>query len=214
MKIDNSELLKIVPYSIAKDEAVQRVAKSLDTNLNDVTVKIRNVLIYSRIDELDDALLDSLAWQFHVDVYDAAYSLDQKRLLVKEAIKDHFYKGTPYALKAALSVIGDARLEEWFDYDAKPYHFRVYMQRMPQSSDEYGKIDNICKATKNVRSWCDGIRCDIGVDWKLYVAGAKQTKKSITIYPMGTAEELAGATLYTGIAAKYGEEISLLKKEA
>ena len=212
MKIDDSKLLQIVPYSIATDETVQNVAKSLSVDLNGVTEKIRNALIYSRIDEADNALLDSLAWQFHVDIYDTAYTLDQKRLLVKEAVKDHFYKGTPYALKTALSIISDAELEEWFDYGAAPYHFRVHLKRMPKNADEYNKVDSICQTTKNVRSWCDGVQCDIDVNWPIYVGGAKQIKKSITIYPMGTDEEPMGATWYTGIAAKYGEDLSLYKK--
>ena len=212
MKIDSNDLIQILPYSISTDENVRNIAKALNGNLNDTTALMRNALIYSRIDELGDALLDSLAWQFHIDTYDATYTLTPKRQLVKDAIKDHFYKGTPYALKAALSIISDAEMEEWFDYGAAPYHFRVHLKRMPKNANEYGKVDSICKSTKNVRSWCDGIQCDVSADWNIYVGGAKQVKKSIAIYPMGTDEEPMGATWYTGIAAKYGEDLSLYKK--
>lgn len=209
MKIDSNDLIQILPYSISTDENVRNIAKALNGNLNDTTALIRNVLIYSRIDELDDALLDSLAWQFHIDAYDATYTLSQKRQLVKDAIKDHFYKGTPYALEAALSIISDAEMEEWFDYGASPYHFRVHLKRMPKNANEYGKVDSICKSTKNVRSWCDGVQCDVGVNWSIYVGGAKQIKKSITIYQKGGDEQSNAVEWYAGVAAKYREEENL-----
>ncbi len=213
MKLNDSELIRILPASIASDKTVQNIAKSLSVNLNGVTEKIRNALIYSRIDEAGDALLDSLAWQFHVDIYDTAYTLEQKRLLVKEAVKDHFYKGTPYAVKTALSIISDAELEEWFDYGAAPYHFRVHLKRMPKNADEYNKVDSICKTTKNVRSWCDGVQCDIGVNWKIRIGGVKQIRRAITVFPKGTDEEPMGATWYTGIATRYVDDVDLYSEK-
>lgn len=213
MKLDDAKLLQIVPYSIAKDETVQNVAKSLDAPTNDVTGNIRNILILSRIDELPEEILDALAWEYHVDTYDTEYSVNRKRALVGEAIKDHRYKGTPYALKTALSIIADAELEEWYQYDAAPYHFRIHLQRMPASAAEYRKVDSICRLTKNVRSWCDGVQCDVALDWPIYVGGAKEIKTAITIYPAGTDGEPMGNTWYTGIAGKTTEWLELYQKD-
>lgn len=158
-EIYHVSLKEILPPSISSDEEVQRTAKAIEENLNMASRLIPMTAVYARIDELPESVLDALAWQLHVDVYDEDMSLAQKRKLVKNAIKDHKYKGTPCAVKSVVEVLLNyAKVEEWYEYGGSPFHFRVSGESGPIPNG--GKLQRLVDAineVKNVRSWLDGV---------------------------------------------------------
>lgn len=85
-KLKDVELKSILPTSISEDENVRKTADAVSNELTAVTTLIPNVLVYSRIDQLPENLLDLLAWQFHVEDYDDSADIDIKRKQVKTAI--------------------------------------------------------------------------------------------------------------------------------
>ncbi|KAH0479799.1 MAG: hypothetical protein KVP17_002333 [Porospora cf. gigantea B] len=96
----------LLPSSIADDPQFKASAQVLDEQLKAVTAAIPQTLIYARIDELKEPLLSLLAWQFHVDHWESDWDLDIKRKAVKTSIKMHKHKGTPWAVKESLRIIG------------------------------------------------------------------------------------------------------------
>lgn len=158
-EIYHVSLKEILPPSISSDEEVQRTAKAIEENLNMVSRLIPMAAVYARIDELPESVLDALAWQLHVDVYDEDVSLAQKRKLVKNAIKDHKYKGTPCAVKSVVEVLLNyAKVEEWYEYGGSPFHFRVSGEsgHIP-NGDKLQRLVDAINEVKNVRSWLDGV---------------------------------------------------------
>ena len=99
MKLNETEISKILPSSLQADENVVHTSKAVTDSVNNVTAETVNELIMSRIDELPEPVVNSLAWQLHVDTYSEDLDIAQKRGLVKNAIKDHKYKGTSWAVK-------------------------------------------------------------------------------------------------------------------
>lgn len=159
MMTERAGLQAILPSSISGDETVRQAAAAVDAAIMATDEGIINVLLMSRIPVLPEAVVDALAWQFHVDTYDEEMDIDQKRQLVENAIRDHKYKGTPWAVKSVVKVIlGYAEVEEWWQYDGSPYHFRVNGSAGPVV---YGvqleKLVYAINRAKNVRSWLDGI---------------------------------------------------------
>lgn len=64
---------------------------------------------------VDPGWLDHLAWEYSVDVWDAAWSQDVKRRVIAASAEVHRYKGTPHAIKAVLAALelpGD--VVEWW----------------------------------------------------------------------------------------------------
>ena len=59
----------LLPSSLLRDSNVRDIAKSLDPELKLVTLRANEALILPRIDELDERIIDLLAWQYHVDFY-------------------------------------------------------------------------------------------------------------------------------------------------
>ncbi len=181
MKIDDAELLQIVPFSVAKDETVQNVAKSLDVPINDVTGNIRNILILTRIDELPEDILDALAWEYHMDIYDDAADIETKRNAVKTAIRYHRYKGTVIAVKEAAALASkNVEIVEWFDYGGKPYHFKAITTSAIPSLDELRALMKAMTDAKNVRSWMDGIEYKTEEPYKLIAATSEFDQETLT----------------------------------
>lgn len=159
MKLNETEISKILPSSLQADKNVVCASKAVTDSVNKVTAETVNELIMSRIDELPEPVVNLLAWQLHVDTYSEDLDIAQKRKLVKNAIKDHKYKGTSWAVKSVVEVLLNyAKVEEWFEYKGSPYHFRVNGSYGPIiNGDSLQSLVNAINEAKNVRSWLDGI---------------------------------------------------------
>lgn len=208
MKLDDAKLLQIVPYSIAKDETVQNVAKSLDVPINDITGNIRNILILSRIDELPEGILDALAWEYHMEIYDDAADIETKRNAVKTAIRYHRYKGTMWAVKEAAALASkNAEIIEWFDYDGKPYHFKAVTTSAIPTLDELRALMKAMTDAKNVRSWLDGIEYKTESAYKIFALTCEFDSETLTREIELIAE--GDAPIYIGIGASWTKYVDI-----
>ncbi len=147
---------EILPPSLKEDENLKALTEALDKQLQKIEEQIINVLILPRIDQINDSeILDPLAWQFHIEGYELAQSLEEKRNLIKRAIELHRYKGTPYAIKEVLKALGlEGNIKEWFEYGGEPYHFRVevYSKNKFIDRETEEKLLKLIEEYKNVRS--------------------------------------------------------------
>lgn len=117
---------KYLPQALASDPKMAAFAKVMADGLAEVSRLMENVLIYSRIDEIPESLVDILAHDMHVDWYDYDYPLEVKRELLKGSIKVHKKMGTKYAIEKALSALyPESKIEEWFEYGGEPGYFRI-----------------------------------------------------------------------------------------
>lgn len=158
-KLEEMSLKSIIPSSIANDSTVQNIISAVDDKLKELSLQQKLVLLLPRLDSLSEALVDELAWQFHVDFYDSKASLSVKRELVRKAIAWHRIKGTPKAVEEVVTAaFQGAKVSEWWDYGAEPYHFRL--EGIQEPITDVAVINKVAEAierTKNTRSWCDGI---------------------------------------------------------
>ncbi len=155
---------EILPASIAEDRQVQAGAAALNPELQSVSLATREAYILSRIDELPEAVLDLLAWQFHVDFYEPlSLSVEAKRRLVKNSIRWHRKKGTIWAVRQILADLGvtDIRIREWWDLQSDPYTFAIEGYFEGDSGeittflgpDTNKLLWRAVEVTKPVRSW-------------------------------------------------------------
>jgi phage tail P2-like protein len=157
----------LLPASIASDETMTAAARMLDTELGSIEGQISNILIWSRIEELQEPMLSYLAWQLHVDYWRPDMILLEKRDLLKRSFMLHSVKGTPGAIEdamaAAVKSIGSARVVEWFEYGGDPYHFKVSVDIIGELIG--GNLENellrIIAFFKNCRSRLDAIEYNL-----------------------------------------------------
>ena len=62
-------LLDILPQNISADKKMYAAAQALDLELQRLSAEAKLVLHLPRLAELPHEVLDTLAWQFHVDFY-------------------------------------------------------------------------------------------------------------------------------------------------
>ena len=89
LELKDDSLQQILPSSIASDKTVQDIAKAISAKLQLINRQTELILLLPRLDELSEALIDELAWQYHVDFYDYQADIEKKRALVRNAIAWH-----------------------------------------------------------------------------------------------------------------------------
>ena len=70
MKLDNFKFNDLLPSSIKDDPKFKAASEALDNIFVKTNERVKELLIYSRIDELDEQTLDDLAWQFGIDYFE------------------------------------------------------------------------------------------------------------------------------------------------
>lgn len=197
--ITQVKLIDLVPSSIRDDPNIQAAASAIDAELQKVTAAIPDTLLLSRIEELPEDIVDSLAWQFHVDFYEPGISLDQKRRLVKTAIASHRKKGTPSAVEEVVSAILEgAVVEEWFEYGGEPYFFRVIKINGQVTPEMYPRLKRAVDDVKNTRSWLESVSLYREMSGTVYVGGACSSMRTVTILPATFRPPNVAATTYIG----------------
>jgi len=192
---------ELTPPSIRE---LQHLVDTFDVSFEGLKNRIINVLIYPRIDEIEDEkLLDLLAWQFHIEGYEQAQTIQEKRNLIRNAIELHRHKGTPYAIKKVFQALGlDASLQEWFDYNGDSYKFKVLVKNIIQDEDTYIRLTKLINEYKNVRSWLDAIGFHRELTNNIYYAFAQKNGKHYQIYLRIEPTSVEPYTLYAGFAQR------------
>lgn len=117
-----------LPDVLKYDPKMKSLAEAVSKQFIEISKNIDTVLIYSRIDKLPEELIDILAYDMHVDWYNYSFPLSVKKEILKSSVKVHKKMGTKYAIETALKALyPKSKIEEWFEYDGEPYHFRVIL---------------------------------------------------------------------------------------
>ena len=148
-------------------------------------------VILSRIDDLDEDVLNLLGWQFHVENWDLIESVEQKREAIKKSIVIHKKKGTPAAVKDAVQTLWPqirAKLIEWFQYNGDPYKFKAEAEifdLIELGIDElYDKIIEVINEWKNERSWLDELKLYLITESpNPYIGLTAHSSEKIDLYP-------------------------------
>ena len=99
------EFLRALPPVLRNDSRMIALGQVVAEELSDRMSEIEKAAIYPRIDELDEALLDILAYDFKVDWYGYDYPLETKRALLKSSFYIHRHLGTKGAVEAAIQSV-------------------------------------------------------------------------------------------------------------
>lgn len=185
-RLGSTPFADLLPSSLVDDAGMRACAEALDGVLDKATRAIPGLLIYSRLARdageegaaqpplaplsrlaalggglasLPEAVLDLLAWQYHVEGYDLAPSLAAKRAMIYASLLLHRRRGTPWAVRHGLETTLQvpAEVREWYEYGGAPYFFRVRLNVAGYCFDARAWEDavKIIMEHKNVRSWLD-----------------------------------------------------------
>lgn len=126
MDLKNVDLLSLQTSAMKTDSTIKALCAALTPQFQQLANEVKMCMIYSRINELDEAALDELAWQMHIDWYDATADISIKRQLIKTADDVHAKLGTAAAVEDVVKAyFGDGQVQEWFEYGGTNGMFNV-----------------------------------------------------------------------------------------
>lgn len=159
--ITRENLLLIVPPALTHDPAMMARAAADAEAMAARLAEIDRVRIISNIDGLNETVLDILARDFKVDWWDQEYSVEEKRRTLKGSWRVHKTLGTKAAVETAIRAIYPlTTVEEWFEYNGEPYHFRLNIDITSDSGDRerQRRVLERLNYYKSLRSHNDGVR--------------------------------------------------------
>lgn len=178
--------LELLPPNLRGDPDAIAASAALDKESKNFINSVNKAIIFADFDSIDEKTADLLATDLHLEYYSEDFDIHTKRKLVKESLNWHRKKGTVKTLEDILqTVVGDTRVQEWFDYGGRPHHFKVvlatYSGVLTQSVLD--KINDVVEKYKRLSSRLDNIT----------VSGGK------------------GGALKYGIAIRYGIKVTIKK---
>lgn len=199
--LNELSLFDILPDSIAGFKEVRDTARAIDPEMLSVTQSIRETLILSRIGELPEAVLDLLAWQFHIDNYEPlALPIEQKRAQVRDAILIHRKKGTPWALKQELSNIGYP--VKLIEDTGSPYIFdlQVLLNGQADTTAVYNAAVSAAKRAKNARSKIGIVDLRAESECVIHVGGAAVSGAYVEVFPWSEKRSETSGVIHAAAA--------------
>jgi len=157
IKIDYIRFLRLLPNFLQEEKEIQIIAQVIQEEFDRINEKESNFFIYGDFENLDEAVLDELAYQWKTEGYEQTFSKEVKAKLVENSYVVRKTKGTKYAVETTIKEIhGDFELLEWPDYGGNPYCFKVIGTASP-TGDKLAEVYKAIDLTKNERSYLDGI---------------------------------------------------------
>lgn len=203
--ITRENLLKTLPIVLRGDSSTQALADAVAQLLEQRVQETDLPRIYSRIDELDEAMLDILAKDLKVDWYDYDYPLEVKRTLIRESVLTHKRLGTVYAVRSVLeSMYPGARLEEWYTYGGTPGCFRLTIDVMAAGEGvtvifSPAEIDRRLGTVKRWSAHLESVNYQAETEGELLVGACAAMSQLLEVWPeLATMLEVTGGTCTGG----------------
>lgn len=167
------DFTRSLPSTLKNDETIYTLGRVIAAELQKNIRLSRLNIIYPRIDELDENLLDILAYDLHIDWYDPDVATDVKRTIIKESVRVHKRLGTKYAVESVIrAYFGSGDVTEWYEYGGRPHYFKITTTN-PSITDEQAKrFFKMLGIVKRKSSWLEKLIIYLTGEMFLYVGFA------------------------------------------
>lgn len=159
-KLADTSFLQLLPDSLKTDPDAIAAASSLGSRTLFKGDMEKTLVLFNpeTLHERDEMLLNYLFNQEHVDFMDTGITNEEKARLIFMSPAVHMRKGTSWAVQEILRTFyKNAEMTEWFQYNGKPYHFKIRILDNAPSLQEIPRLIRMIFATKNLRSVLEGI---------------------------------------------------------
>ena len=175
-------LLRALPRVLQEDKVALALASAIAAEIEEAVCKVDLASIYANIDTLDEALLDILARDFKVDWWRADASLDEKRYTLKTSWYIHRHLGTKAAVETAIrDFIGHGTVQEWFEYNGQPHHFRIKDGDNTAILENLSQFLSVLRVVQRGSSVLDHIMALIAYSQTIYIGMCLRIRKSVEI---------------------------------
>lgn len=187
MKLSTLEFKRLLPSFMRGDLAVSGLSDGLDEIVQGLAKSVKLLTTWDHIAELSEDELDALAWELNILWYDTGATLDTKRDLILNSDQVHMRLGTKWAVESVIeSYFGDGYIQEWFEYDGDPGHFRVYSSNPTLNNERMTAFLNILNKVKRHSSKLDGVSINLTGELRM-AAGVGIAECARETYYLGAA---------------------------
>jgi phage tail P2-like protein len=187
MKLSDIEFIRLIPQFMRDDPAVKGLAAGIDKIIPGLHAAIKMLPTWDSIDQLSSAELDELADELNILWYETTAPIETKRSLILESDKVYAHLGTKWAVEKVIrSYFGDGSIEEWFEYDGEPGHFRVLSSNPSLNNEKLTEFLNLLEKVKRASAKLDGISITLDAELVL-AAGVALHEVSKEQYAIGAA---------------------------
>ncbi len=95
MKLQEAEILKLLPAWMRDDDSVKGLAEGTDEVTRALAARIKLMSRWNQIDQLDEQTLDEMAWELNIQWYDSTAPIEAKRAVIRNS--DRRSSGTIFA---------------------------------------------------------------------------------------------------------------------
>lgn len=158
--IPSISLLDILPPNLCDDKSIVAATKCIDAINQQTASKLSVSELISNIDQLSDNILNVMAWQWHLENFDANWPEKTKIDTIKQSLIWHRKKGTKAIVQDVVDkLFAKCMVEEWYEYNGQPYMFRLKgsLDDIKTIGTQKNEIIHTINSVKNVRSWLDYI---------------------------------------------------------
>ena len=164
------DLLKLLPAWMRSDKANIALADGIKPVAETIAVDLKILTRWNKIDEMSEELLDYMAWECNVLWYDKSATIEVKRQLIKNSDLVHMRLGTKWSVRQVVEdFLGDARIEEWWEYGGKPYHFRIVTNNLAAVGENYNAMMAILSVVKRKSAWLDAFSIKLEGDMSVWL---------------------------------------------
>ena len=173
MKISELDFVRLLPAFMRDDEAVIALSKAMNRLMGEPGKRLSTIRTWDKIDELNEAECDAMAWELDIDWYDSVgMTLEEKRATIKVAQQIKRKRGTKWAVERLISAyFGVGYVVEWYEWDMAPFTFMVLTTNAHITPENYDKFVKAANAAKNERSHIVGVfyfwEQDTGIEYAL-----------------------------------------------
>lgn len=165
MQLNNIDL-KILQTSMMKnDKTTIAMSDAVSEQLN--KIEISKCLIRVNLDNLSESILDELAIEENIFWYDSNANIEVKKNIIKNCDKVFKTLGTNYAVEQVIiDYFGDGHVEDWYQYNGDPYHFRVTTTNPSVTGEVVEQLKKSVNKVKRLSSRLDEVivKVDAAVD--------------------------------------------------
>ena len=151
------DITRLVPKFLLRDKNGAALAAAIEAALNALDdVASVGLACLSDVESMPEWRLDELAWEYNC-LYDYEAGITEKRAWIREAFPMYRYYGTPEAIYQYLrGAFNEVEVEEWWQYGADPFHFRVIVGgEWTDAKEAWARY--AVRVASNIRSILDGI---------------------------------------------------------
>ena len=188
MKLQEAEILKLLPAWMRDDGSVKGLAEGTDEVARALAARIKLMSRWNQIDRLDEQTLDEMAWELNIQWYDSTAPIEAKRAVIRSSDLVYSKLGTRYAVEQIVrDYFRTGEVREWYEYGGEPHHFKVLSDNPELVNSNLDLFLKLLRTVKRRSSWLDAILICLTGEMFLY-SGMAVRDHTQEVHVMGSDE--------------------------